>query len=272
MFRIVKWAAFGSLALAAVGFAFFGSHFPSYVGAGIHIASKAGKERIPVEFELRRAETLIDGILPEIQACRKVIAEEEVGIESLKSEMETLGKTLERQEQKVKTMRSSLAAPEATFRFAGVTYSRATVEQELERSFDGFRNEGALMESKRRLLESREKSLAATRQKLDVVRAEKANLETVVQNLHAQLRQVQALEATSKVALDSSSLTRAKQVLGDCQRRLDVAQRMIESEALETPAIEFGKGPDRDLLSEIDRVFEEKKAAPEAAKVAAASH
>jgi hypothetical protein len=43
MFRIVKWAAFGSLALAAVGFAIFGSHFPSYVGAGVHLASRAGK-------------------------------------------------------------------------------------------------------------------------------------------------------------------------------------------------------------------------------------
>ena len=93
MFRILKWAAFGGLALLGVGFAIFGPHFPSYVGTGVSLASKAGKERIPIEFELRRAEGLIDGILPEIQACKKVIAEEEVAIESLKKEIGSLGKS-----------------------------------------------------------------------------------------------------------------------------------------------------------------------------------
>ncbi|HKB14534.1 MAG TPA: hypothetical protein VKF62_00630, partial [Planctomycetota bacterium] len=258
MFRILKWTAFGALALLGVGFAVFGAHFPSYVGTGVNLAAQAGKERIPIEFELRRAEGLIDGILPEIQACKKVIAEEEVAIESLKKEVASLEKAQTRGEEKVRALRGTLGGDGDHFRFAGVDYSRASVEKELERSFDAFRNEASLLESKRRLQESREKSLVAARSKLEAVRGEKANLETHLQHLHAQLRQVQALESTTKVALDAGQLQRARQVLSDCQHRLDVAQRVIEQDALETPSSPFPPGPDRDLVAEVDRFFGER--------------
>ncbi|MCI0588492.1 MAG: hypothetical protein L0323_16805 [Planctomycetes bacterium] len=258
MFRILKWTAFGALALLGVGFAVFGAHLPSYVGTGVSLASKAGKERIPIEFELRRAEGLIDGILPEIQACKKVIAEEEVAIESLKREIAALEKAQARGEEKVRTLRGTLGGGGDHFRFAGVDYPRASVEKELERSFDAFRNEASLLESKRRLRESREKSLVAARSKLEAVRGEKGHLETQLQHLHAQLRQVQALESTTKVALDAGQLQRARQVLSDCQHRLDVAQRVIEQDALETPSDAFPPGPDRDLVAEVDRFFGER--------------
>ncbi|HET6202876.1 MAG TPA: hypothetical protein VFI25_08755 [Planctomycetota bacterium] len=266
MFRIFKCTAFGVLALLGAGFAIFGAHFPSYVGTSVSLASKAGKDRIPIEFELRRAEGLIDGILPEIQACKTVIAEEEVAIVSLKKEIGSLEKAQARGEEKVRALRGALGGPGEHFRFAGAEYSRPAVENELERSFDAFRNEASLLESKRRLLESRDRSLAAARAKLDAVRGEKGNLETHLQGLHAQLRQVQALESTTKVALDAGRLQRAKQVLSECQHRLDVAQRVIEQDAVEAPSIPFPSGPDRDLVAEVDRFLGERAEAGKGAE------
>jgi predicted nucleic acid-binding Zn-ribbon protein len=264
MIRLVKWGALGLVALGVLGFAVFGAHFPSYVGTGFHMASKAGKDRIPVEFELRRSESLIEGILPEIRACKRVIAEEEVAVEQLRDQIAGLEERQVREKGKILALRDALARETPLLTVAGVPASRAGVERDLERVFDVHRNEAELLESKRRLLESREKSLVAARHKLDVVRTEKARLETVVQNLHAKLREVQALEATATFSLDTSNLAKAKQVLAECERRLAVAEKVIHQDAAELPVAEFDvAGEPRDLLAEIDRYFEGAPDAPQ---------
>jgi len=271
MIRLIKWGALGLLAVGVLGFAVFGAHFPSYVGTGLHVASKAGKDRIPVEFELRRAESLIEGILPEIRACKRVIAEEEVAVEQLRDQIAGLSERQGREKSKILSLRNALAKEVPLLTVAGVPASRANVERDLERTFDVHRHEAELLESKHRLLESREKSLGAARHKLDVVRTEKARLETVVQNLHAKLREVQALEASAQFSLDTSNLARAKQVLSDCERRLAVAEKMIHQDAAELPVAEFEMGDPRDLFAEIDRYFEGAPAAPEASPAFAAT-
>lgn len=264
MIRLIKWGALGLLAVGVLGFAVFGAHFPSYVATGVHVASKAGKDRIPVEFELRRAESLIEGILPEIRACKRVIAEEDVAVEQLRDQIAGLAERQGREKSKILSLRNALAKEVPLLTVAGVPASRANVERDLERTFDVHRHEADLLESKHRLLESREKSLGAARHKLDVVRTEKARLETVVQNLHAKLREVQALEASAQFSLDTSNLARAKQVLSDCERRLAVAEKMIHQDAAELPVAEFETGDPRDLFAEIDRYFDGAPTAPEA--------
>ena len=69
---------FVALGLGLAGIFLFGSGFGSYVETAAGMVKEKVRGSIPLEFEIRRAEELIEGIVPEIRACKRVVAEEEV--------------------------------------------------------------------------------------------------------------------------------------------------------------------------------------------------
>ena len=232
-------------------------------GVGSYVTTAAGivKEKvhgsIPLEFEIKRAEGLIGDIVPEIRACKRVVAEEEVAVEYLREEIVALTSLQSDNRSKIDVQRAALERSEPHYFFGGRRYTRVDLENHLEHSFDEFRSNDSLLESKARLLDAREQSLEAAKAKLERVRLEKSRLEGQVQNLYAQLRQVEAMEShTERFTFDESKLAQAKKLLDRCRKSLDVAQRMIENDR------EFADGfvviedtEDRDILGEVNRYF-----------------
>jgi hypothetical protein len=129
------------------------------------------------------------------------------------------------------------------------------MENELRLALKKHQNNQSLLESKKRLLDARQRSLQAARQKLDAVVAEKENLTVAVEQLRAQLRETQALEATTnRYQLDDTKLAEVKETLARVRKRLDVAQQVIENEAGAT--IDLPQDvPSVDVTAEVDRYF-----------------
>lgn len=270
---IKKILGIGIVAVVA-GFLLLGTGFGSYVGTAMGIFKEKIRGSIPTEFEIRRAENMIAGIVPEIQACKKVVAEEEVAVDYLESEIRELAAVQTQNRKKIDIQRVALERGESYYHFGGHRYSRAALEVQLERSFDEFTQNETLVETKNRLLESRLQSLEAAKVKLEQVRLEKSRLENQVQNLYAQLRQVEAMEANAThFTLDDSKLARAKELLARCKKRLDVAQKMIENDREILPEIDISaEGESRDIVSEVARYFAEREGRVDpAASVAQAS-
>jgi hypothetical protein len=256
MFKKLIWI--GAIA-AVAGIFVFGTSFGSYVGTAAGIVKDKVRGAIPTEFEIRRAESLIEGIVPEIQACKRVVAEEEVAVDYLKEEIEAIAQSQDRDRQRIEIQKAALERNEPRYRFGGRRYSQAELRLQLERTFDEYTSNATLAETKKRLLDSRLASLEAAKLKLEKVRLEKTRLENQVQNLYAQLRQVEAMEASAtQFTLDDSKLNRAKALLARCKKRLDVAQRMIENDRDAIVPIDITvEGEERDILEEVSRYFSE---------------
>jgi chromosome segregation ATPase len=254
---------------AVAGFLILGTGLGSYVSTGIGIASSKVQQSVPIEFEMKRAEALIDGIIPEIQACKKVVAQEEVEMDYLRHDIAEIEKTQGKSYEKIRLQQAALKRGEEQYFFGGKAYTRTQVENDLEKTFEGHRSAETLLESKKRLLAARSKSVDAARVRLENVKTEKDKAETLLQNLVAQMRQVQAMEAVSnKFSLDGSKLNQAKDLLARCQKRLDVAQRLIEEDVITTDTIPIDTPGARNIVEEVDAYFTRTEAAPDAKPVA----
>lgn len=255
--RLLKIPLLAAAAIVVVGILFFGGNFTSYVRTSAKSVQNAVQDAVPIEFELKRARDLIEAILPQLQAQVRLIAEEEVQIARLEED-------IEQGVAQMKSERASLVAlrekADTTFVSVSVGKNKLSREQcidQLHSRFERFKQREQALESKRRLLEGRQKSLSAALAMLETTKDRKVQLQQKVEALAAENRLVSASRIEAGRSIDGSSLSQADELLSEIQTRLDVAQRVLTYEQdLETIVLDDvseSSWIDEDqVLSEID--------------------
>ncbi|MEM7198689.1 MAG: hypothetical protein AAF628_00370 [Planctomycetota bacterium] len=256
MMKLLKLALIGSLGAGAAGYFFLGDGALTYVSTMARSVKESVRGQIPIEFELKRAESLIRDIRPQMHQCKRDVALADVRLRQLIDEVENLEIQVATAERTLKTGADALggANVQALHALASGRYSRERLEVGLERTFDNFKANNALLKSKQALIERRQRELDAARAKVDAVRTEEARLKELIGQLKTQKALVDAMKASSKnVELDDSALGEAKKVLAEVKERLDVAQRMLEDEM----SFDGGRDrrPQRDIVGEINDHF-----------------
>jgi predicted nucleic acid-binding Zn-ribbon protein len=257
MFKLIKWSVISTVVLGAAGFFVLGPQFGSYFSTSFNSVRDSVRESIPVDFEIKRAEKLIRAIDPEINDCKRELARAEVELEHLVLDVGRLNKAVHKQERKLKSRRDLLTdAKTSWFEMNGRSYSKRRVELDLARTFEIYKNNAAMLESKQSLIERQSMAVAASRTKLDAVRTRKAELENTVASLKVQKQHLDSLIATSRrFDLDDSALANATEVLAEVKKRLDVQQKMIEDDIFFTDGIQESQILSCDIVKEIDAHF-----------------
>ena len=242
---------------AVAGGLLFGDELFSYLRTSTREVRSAVKDAVPLEFELARAREMIDGIIPEMKTNITLIAEEEVEIENLRRDIKAGEKRLEDEQSKLAKLRDMLDSRNVRFTINDQDYSRSRVTEDLSRRFERVQEAEAVLEGKRRLLESRQQSLAGAKRMLDKTRHQKALLEDKVASLEAQYRLVKAAGTGTGLQLDDSKLAKAEKLIGEVRTRLDVAERVLAHEArfVETIPLE-AEVDEADLVARIDRYLD----------------
>ena len=260
MFKLVKLTLLGAVGVAALGYFVFGEHAFSYLSTVTGSVRDGVRGKIPVEFEIKRAEKLIKAIEPEIDNCKRDVARAEVDLEGLKEDVERLDGEIAKAEKKLKSTTGLVTATDdrgaTSFKLAshGLVVHRAAME--LERTFDLYKGSVAVVRGKKALIERQERAVSAARTRLDAVRTEKGKLEDTIGMLKTQKAQLDALAVGARrFDLDDTNLSKAKEVLADVKKRLDVAQRMIEDDTFFGGASDARAKSDRDIGKEIREYF-----------------
>jgi chromosome segregation ATPase len=245
-----------SAVLVLGGAVLFGTSAWRHLQHGVHKARQTLDASIPIEFQLERAETMIEELIPEIEASKRVVAEEQVEIRYLGQEIARLEAHQEEEAQRIRTQTAALKAMPSAFPVAGRDYSRASVENDIRLALKRHQSTAALLESKRRLLEARRRSLEAANRKLETTVAEKENLAINVEDLRARLREAQALNATHcRLDLDGGKLAEVQKILARCRKRLDVAQQLLENEHATIGELPDLQAPPESVVVEVERYF-----------------
>ncbi len=261
MFKIIKWTAISTAALFGVGFFLFGTHMGSYISTVTGSVRESIRGQIPVEFELKRAEKLIREIDPEIQGCMRDLAQAEVDLDDLKTSVTKLERIVARDQRKVQNGYELVAGNadgngRGEVRLASHRYERRRFETELAHTFDSYTNNSAILKTKQALIERQSQAVSVAKQRLDVVRAQKVRLESMVTSLKVQKASLDALAAGSqRFDLDDSSLSKAKEVLANVKERLDVTQKMLEYDMFPETLGDIAEAPKRNIISEIRTHF-----------------
>ena len=252
---IFKWLKRGTIVtvgLLLVGGLVFGKDVVSYVSSSVRSARTAIKDSVPTEFELQRARDLLEGIIPEMHANIRIIAEEEVEISSLSEEIPKSRRRLGQQRAKIEKFSNMLSVERVSYELGGQQYTHREITEELARRFDRFREAEIVLASKQRLLQARQKSLRGAKQILERTRGQKASLEEQISALEAQHRLVRAASVGSQqIRMDNTKLAQAEKLIGQIRKRLDVAERVLAHEARLTEPIPMETTSAKDLVAQV---------------------
>ncbi len=229
--KVVKYGTVGAVGLVLAGGVLFGTDALSYLRSSAKSMQTAVKDSVPIEFELKRARDTLDEIIPEMHAHVRLIAQEEVEVATLKSDIEQAGTALASERVRVTQLRGMLDAQKVNYVVGSANYSREQVKQELARQFDRYKEAEMVMAGKRRLLDTREKGLQAAVAVLERTRSQKVRLEDQIESLEGQYRLVKAASVGSSVNLDNSKLAQTEKLISEVKKRLDVAERVLAHEA-----------------------------------------
>jgi len=256
--KAIKTVVLVGLGVGLVGGLLFGREAVSYFRSAVGSVRDVAKDNVPIEFELRRARDLLNDIIPEMQANIRVIAQQEVEITNLKTDLVQSKKALCDEQCKVQKLRETLATQQTSYTINGLNYSRQAVAEELSRRFDRFKEAEVILAGKQRLLENREKSLQAGIAMLEKTRSQKMLLESQIETLNGQFRLVQAAAVGSKLNIDHSKLAQTQKVLADIKKQLDVAERVLAHESKFAEEIKVDTVDEKELVASVDEHFANK--------------
>lgn len=254
---MIKQAVYGVAALGALATFVFGRDVWSYARTWGNSVRQSVKNEVPVEFEVTRARELVENIVPDIRNVMHVIAEQEVDVEQLVSELARKRMELAAQKDAIQTRTVELKSGQVSFVYASQTYSSEQVRNDLAKRFDRFKMAEETLKREQQVLDARQKALTANREKLDNLLAAKTDLELQLEQLEARLKAVQAAETVSTVSIDDSELTRAKKLIRELNKQIDVREKVMASDGKLTDLIpvEAKHTAPKDLESQIEAYF-----------------
>jgi predicted nucleic acid-binding Zn-ribbon protein len=235
----------------------FGTDAYSYLSTSARKVRHEVKANVPLEFEIERARNMVAELIPDIQKNMHIIAQEEVEVEDLQTKIARSEKNLGAEKQRLLTYCSDIENRQGRFRLSNSNPARPSeVKTEVARRFERFQTAEATLKANKQMLEARQRSLVAAREKLEGMFSAKRDLEVEVQNLEARLKMLQAAQTTSQFNFDDSQLSRCKKTISELRKRLDIAERILDQDgklvdSLSEPAPEASE----DIVEQVHSYF-----------------
>lgn len=256
MLRWIKYGVGAVIVVGLAGFAVLGTNFASYLRTSTSAVQETIRETVPIEFELRHAGDMIEDILPDLQAQVRMIAQEEVEIAALETDITESRQRLSSEQTTLASLRNQMRVQQVSYSINGRNVERQQLTEQLHQRFKRFKQGELALSSKQKLLEKRQGGLRAAIALLDKMRHRKAELEQKVEALAAQHRLIQASAVESGHLADGSSLSEADQLLQQIETRLSVAERVLAHEQDIFPVSVTDELVDEaQLLTELDSYF-----------------
>lgn len=267
----VKKILIGSAAAASVGAFVFGRDMCSYVRTGAHAVRETIKREVPVEFEIERAKEMVKQLTPEIHRSLHAIASEEVNVEQLQKSIARRTTDMEGQQEAILSLSGDLKTGSTRLTYSGRSYGVKEVQKDLAERFNRFKVAEDTLGRERDIMNSKDKALTAHRQKLEGMLSARKDLEVEIERLQARLQSLQAAESMSNLQFDDSALNRAKSLVAELNKELDVRERVLDAEGNFTGLIPVETKADtpKDIAEQVEKYFGKDRAE---AKATVASH
>ena len=241
--------------VVVLGLLCFGRDAVSYFRTSLGWMKDSVKSSVPVQFEIERARHMIKDLEPEVRKNVQVIAKEEVEVEKLQKQIADTEARLAREKEEILKLTADAKSGKESFAYGGRTYTPEQVRSDLAARFGRFTTTEATVNSWKDTLKARQRSLEAAQKKLKGTLDARRQLFVEVENLQARLQMVAAAQTTSNYNFDDSHLSRVKELVGDLRTRLDVEERLVNSEGYYAAEIPVSEPSTANILDEISQHF-----------------
>ncbi len=210
----------------------FGRNALSYMKTTLNKVSDTVKNSVSIGYEIDRARQMIKDLTPEIRRNMHLIAREEIQVNQLDTRVVRADKRLARDREEILKIKEVLDhnQGEKFCQLASRTYPVARVNVDLTNRFKHYKTADETSFNLRKVLDARQRTLTAARQKLNGMLAAKQQLEVDVENLEARLKMVEVAQTTSEFNFDDSHLARTKELVSDIHTRIEVSARLLDAQ------------------------------------------
>jgi phage shock protein A len=264
---MIKKTLIATAAILLAGVIVFGRNAVGYIRTSWGYVHDSVQNSVPVGFEIDHARQMIQDLVPEVRKNMHVIAKEEVEVQRLEEQIANSEARLAKEKEQVMRLKNDLATAKATYRYGDRNYTAAEVRTDLANRFDRFKTGEATLGSLKQVRDARVKSLAAARQKLEGMLAQKRQLLVEIENIEAHHQMIAAAQATSNYQFDDSHLGRAKELVQSLKTRLDVDDKILNAENQMQGEIPLDKASEQNIVEQVGDYFGEKKADAKAVAV-----
>jgi chromosome segregation ATPase len=243
-------AALGAGALALL----FGTAATSYVKTAFHHVRNSAKASVPIEFEIERARQLVADLEPAIREQVENLARAEEDVKELKNEIVAFRANMDKERTIITALKKGL---ESGDHLAGnPSYTREEVTADLARRFDHYQQLKQIIKDKESALKSKEKTVAAAHEMLNSIKTQKEELLAKIDEIEARHKSIEAASSHNEFTFDDSALDRAKQIISELDKRLNVEARKAELlDQYNGKQLPVSVEPTRDVVKEIDAEF-----------------
>jgi chromosome segregation ATPase len=255
--KILLTAAIG-LGLGAL---LVGTEAASYFRTSWGKAKSTVKNSVPVEFQIERARQMIKDIEPEVRNAMQVIVKQEVEVANLQKQISEKETRIGKEKEDLLKLNTDVKSGKESFEYSGRKYTREQVNADLARRFDRYKTAEATLATLKKIHQSRGTSLEGARQKLENMLSLRRDLKVEVEDLEARMQMVAAAETADKYNFSDSEMGRVKELVNDLRTRLDVAERLAQTEGLYRDEIPMNQPTPGDISQQINEHFSGKPAA-----------
>lgn len=231
----------------------------SYLKTAFNDVKDNLKGAVPLEFEIKRARTLVKDVGPEINHYKHVIITEEVVVEKLRKEIAEGEKFLAAKEDEVRKLAGHLKSNQSEYQFASRTYTAEQVKTDVATRLSTCKAKKAELTSRKAQLAAKERVLVAAREKLHSMDAKKRELEAKIEMLEANLEEVKARETATDIAVDDSELSRTKELIDEIDTQIQIRKKMVDSSTNDPSEIPVNapSNSEEDLSKQVNDYFKD---------------
>lgn len=227
---IAKKTVIGAAGALVVGALVFGSSLFSYMRTAGTNAREAVEEAVPLQFQLDRAQDLLENELkPQVRKMKSVVANADVEVEELTVQIDETANLLASGRtglrDRVVQLKSDPDKP--TFVVNEVSYTRDRMTRDLETRMGEVKSLENRLRSEEEVLNAKKRALEANKEKIVELLAAEHQLGLRIQELEARLSAVEAKETVYESDFDDSALTHVKDLLDKVDHKINVREKEV---------------------------------------------
>lgn len=256
--KILQWCLAGLIVVALCSLST--CELGSYFGTAATELRDSARELVSVEFELKRARRLVEGLDRAIRDSAERVVRNKLAIERLEQKVADYDKRLAAGRERILQLKDELKSGSTSYVLAGTTYSADELRGELKFRFERYQEMEATVRDLTRVLEQLREKKNANERRFRQLSATKVRLAAEIEGLDARLSALRAAEATGEVASTGADVSRIRALLDDIHVRIRVDESSADLVEDAERRFEIGTLDDaRDVVETVEAYFDGSK-------------
>lgn len=225
------------------------------VGMGWKKAKSFIQKQIPPESKLESIRDEVNDLHKEMKKQIAEVAKETVKVQNLQEEVQLAEANQKRLFDRVLTLKKDLEKDEKYYVYDDVKYSAERLQNKLNRDWDSYKRGQEKLVILKKSLEARETSLTAARERLMDMRGKKEELELMVAQLEADLKNVRLAQSRSDFNFDDSKIGEIQKSIAEVRtwiREQQVAGEIEGKFTSDAIPVEKKSAASSDVMKEIE--------------------